>query len=226
MVAYLDTQTIDTEFKTDVIDRNVSAALGSHLLQVKAWYSDGTSAQDQVTFSVSSAAAVTISSPVPGTTVSTPLHVLADENTSRSATSMQVFLDGAAGPISANSDRLDTQVEVTPGAHSLDVKATYSDGTSSTATAAFSVRDGSVAITSPAAGATVSSPVHVVANESSSRNATTMKVYLDNVAVYTISNSDTVDTQVSAAAGAHTVTVKAWYSDGTFAARSVAFNVQ
>ncbi|HZF10567.1 MAG TPA: hypothetical protein VFE33_17415 [Thermoanaerobaculia bacterium] len=226
MVAYLDGQTIDTEFKTDVIDRNVSAALGSHLLAVKAWYSDGTSAQDQVTFSVSSAAAVTLSSPVAGTTVSTPLHVLANENTSRSAISMQVFLDGTAGPTLANSDSLDTQVEVTPGSHTLDVKATYSDGTSSTATATFSVRDGSVAITSPAVGVTGSSPVHVVANESSSRNATTMKVYLDDVAVYTIASSDTVDTQVSAAAGAHTVTVKAWYSDGTFSARSVAFTVQ
>jgi hypothetical protein len=225
LVANLDGKDFYVAFKTDTLDINVAAAPGSHTLQVKAWYSDGSFAKAQLTFTVSSAAAVTITSPIAGGSFNTPLRVLANENTSKSATSFQVFLDGVAGP-SVASDSLDTSIEVTPGSHTVDVKATYGDGTSNTATATFTVRTGAVTVTSPTAGSTVSSPVHVVANESSSASATAMKVYLDNVVVYSISNSDTVDTTISAAPGAHEIIVKAWYADGTLARRVVDFTVQ
>jgi hypothetical protein len=158
--------------------------------------------------------------------VGTPLRVVANENTSRTASTLRVYLDGVAGPSVSNSDLLDTNIEVTPGSHSIEVRATYSDGTTNSATATFTARDGKVTITSPADGATVSSPVHVVANESSSRTATAMKVYLDNVVVYSINSSETVDTYVSATPGGHQIVVKAWYSDGTVAKRVVNVTVQ
>jgi hypothetical protein len=101
------------------------------------------------------------------------------------------------------------------------VKATYTAGGSSTASQTFTVRAGAVTITSPADGATVTSPIHVVASESSSLSATAMKVYLDGTGVYTVNNSDTVDTSVTAGSGAHQITVKAWYADGTASQRTV-----
>ena len=53
-----------------------------------------------------------------------------------------------------------------------------------------------------------------------------MKVYLDGAGVYSVNNSDSVDTTVTAAAGPHQITVKAWYADGTVSQRSVNVTVQ
>jgi hypothetical protein len=125
----------------------------------------------------------------------------------------------------AGTGHVNQSIDAAPGSHTVTVKATYTAGGTSTASQTFNVRAGAVTITSPADGATVSSPIHVVANESSSLAATAMKVYLDGTSVYTINNSDTVDTSVAAASGPHQITVKAWYADGTVSQRIVSVTV-
>jgi hypothetical protein len=138
---------------------------------------------------------------------------------------MKLYLDGVGSNTLYNTDSYDVTVDAAPGVHSLTVKAWYTDGSLSSSNLSFTIREGSVAITSPASGATVSSPIHVVANESSSLAAISMKVYLDGTSVYSVTGSDTVDTSVPATSGSHTITVKAWYADGTVAERKVAVTV-
>ncbi|MFP5288816.1 MAG: hypothetical protein ACLGI9_23975, partial [Thermoanaerobaculia bacterium] len=221
MIVYLDNQAIYKVYETSSINTSVSAPPGTHKLVVKAWYSDGSSTTATHTFTVSSAPAVTITSPVSGGTYSDPFRVLAHENTSRNATSMQYVLDSAGGPTIYNTDVYDALIDAGPGTHTLIVKAWYSDGTLNESRHTFTVREGKVNITSPANGAIVSSPIRVVASEGSTLSATSMKVYLDDVLRYSVSNSDSVDTTITASSGAHELTVKAWYSDGTVAERRV-----
>ena len=228
IIAYLDGESIDKVFKTESIDTglgSVSFPAGQHTLVVKAYYSDGTSASASASLTVSIAPAVTISPPVGSATYNSPVLVRADENTAQSASAMEVDLDGVAVATLTGTDTVDQLIDAAPGSHTVTVKATYADGSSSTATQTFSVRTGAVTITSPTNGSTVASPVHVVANESSSLSATAMKVYLDGAGVYTVNNSDTVDTTVIATSGPHQITVKAWYADGTVAERKVNITV-
>ncbi len=70
-----------------------------------------------------------------------------------------------------------------------------------------------VTVTSPAAGQTVGSPIHVVASAASSNPITAMRIYLDNNSVYTASASK-IDQYVNASAGTHNLTVQAWDSTG------------
>ncbi|HEV7517569.1 MAG TPA: hypothetical protein VGR07_14815 [Thermoanaerobaculia bacterium] len=228
ILLFLDGTSIDKVFKTESVDTgvNVSIPAGTHTLVAKAYYSDGTSCSAQAGVTASSAPAVTISSPVGAATYNSPFLVLADENTAASAAAIEIDLDGAAVTTLLNTDHVSPLIDAAPGSHTVTVKATYGDGTSSTASQTFTVRAGSVAITSPADGAAVTSPIHVVANESSTLSATSMKVYLDGTGVYTVNNSDTVDTTVTAAAGPHQITVKAWYADGTVSQRTVNVVVQ
>ena len=71
-----------------------------------------------------------------------------------------------------------------------------------------------VTISSPTNGATVASPVHVVASASSSNPITSMRIYVDNVSVYS-NSSNRIDTSISMATGSHVLVVQAWDSKGT-----------
>lgn len=72
----------------------------------------------------------------------------------------------------------------------------------------------SVTICSPANGVTVTSPVSVVAGTTDTAHpVTAMKVYVDNVAVYTVQASQ-LSTSLSMSGGQHNITVNAWDSSG------------
>jgi len=83
-----------------------------------------------------------------------------------------------------------------------------------------------VTITSPANGATVSSPVRVTASATadSGKSISSAIIYLDNVNVYSI-YSNKVDTYVSMGTGTHTIQVKSWDNFGTIYQQSVIVNV-
>ena len=68
-----------------------------------------------------------------------------------------------------------------------------------------------VTVSSPANGATVTSPVHVVASAASSTSAsiTTTRIYLDNVRVYQV-HTNRINTYLTMNVGAHNLTVQAW----------------
>lgn len=70
-----------------------------------------------------------------------------------------------------------------------------------------------VTISAPTPGATSASPVHFVASASSSAPITSMQIYVDNVSVFSTSNSS-LDALVSMAIGSHNVVVQAWDSTG------------
>ena len=72
-----------------------------------------------------------------------------------------------------------------------------------------------VTISSPASGATVSSPVKFVASAASSTGypITAMRIYVDSVSVYRVTASS-LSTYLSLANGSHNVTIVAWDSTG------------
>ena len=91
---------------------------------------------------------------------------------------------------------------------------TGSGGSSGTCTA--STVNPSVTICTPANGATVTSPVHIVAETTSTTYHTTaIWVYVDNVVQYkSASNATSIDTNIAMSAGTHSVNVQAWNSAG------------
>lgn len=66
---------------------------------------------------------------------------------------------------------------------------------------------------SPAAGSTVASPVHFVAAAKSTHPISAMRIYVDNIAKFTV-NASSLDTSVALATGTHFVVVQAWDSTG------------
>src|ERR1035437_515131 len=70
----------------------------------------------------------------------------------------------------------------------------------------------SVTVCAPANNAVVTSPFEVIAGTTdTSHPVTAMRVYLDNVSVYSV-KTNTLNTPVTATAGTHHLTVQAWDS--------------
>src|SRR4051812_37264535 len=88
----------------------------------------------------------------------------------------------------------------------------------------ISAHAGTLTLSSPASGATVTAPVHVVASASSSSTVTAIKIYLDGSSVYSKSASS-IDTTISASSGSHQITVKGWDKTGASFYKTVSVTV-
>jgi hypothetical protein len=86
------------------------------------------------------------------------------------------------------------------------------------------ISSASVTISSPSAGSSVGSPVHIVANSNSSHAVVAMAIYLDNAIQYKVSAAN-VDTYVSTSAGSHYVVVQSWDSIGYVQKQALTINV-
>ena len=67
----------------------------------------------------------------------------------------------------------------------------------------------------PQNGATVTSPVVVQALDESSKTAVAMQVYLDDVMVFQMKNTESLVASITTTTGSHRIAAKSWYADGT-----------
>jgi len=122
--------------------------------------------------------------------------------------------------------------------YELDLKATDSSGVSTTKIIRININyvqgggspctlntaNPSVTICSPAANSTVSSPVHIVAGSTNSAGVTSMKIYLDGLAKYSIASNKT-DTSLAMANGTHRLTVQSFDKLGRYVNQTENFTV-
>lgn len=83
---------------------------------------------------------------------------------------------------------------------------------------------GTVTVTSPANGATVTSPTKFIASASSSAPVTAMRIYVDNQSAFT-TYSDKIDTSLTLATGTRNIVVQAWDSTGAVSKTNLTINV-
>jgi hypothetical protein len=92
-----------------------------------------------------------------------------------------------------------------------------------TAIVSIAAHAGTMSMSSPVNGTTVSSPIHVKASATSSSTIKAYKVYLDSTAVF--SSTGAIDTFIPASSGSHKITAKAWDSSGAIISTSVTVTV-
>ena len=98
-------------------------------------------------------------------------------------------------------------------------------GATSTSGVACTAASPGVNVCSPAADSTAGSSVHFVAAASSTHPITTMRIYIDNAARYTV-NASSLNTSLAVADGTHSVVVQAWDSNGTMFKTPLTIHVQ
>jgi hypothetical protein len=197
---------------------------GTHLVTIKAWDSNGNPFSQQLSVNEVAAAGVTVTSPTAGSTVPSPVHVVASGTSSVGVAAMQIYADGQL-VYTVNSSSIDTNIPLSAGNHTLVIKMWDNNGnpTSKSLTITASASAG-VNVSSPTAGQSVGSPVHVVASGTSPAGVAAMQIYADGQLVYQV-NSSNIDTMLPLSTGSHYLTIKMWDNNGTPTSKSVTVNV-
>jgi hypothetical protein len=82
----------------------------------------------------------------------------------------------------------------------------------------------SITVCSPTAGATVSSPVHIVAGTTNSSGVVAIAIYIDSSLVYK-ANVSAVNQNIAVNAGNHNLTIQSWDNAGRITKESLQFTV-
>jgi Bacterial Ig domain len=219
--------------------RNFSLAMTIMPVVIAAGCNGGGSASSTSSTSTTSSQPSTttsnlaITSPAAGASVSSPFTLTATATTcdSQTVTSIGYVLDSGSTYTTTNGTALSAQVTATAGAHTVSVVATGSSGATCNASTTFTVTASTtgsdLAISSPASGATVTSPFTLKASATTcdGQSIASIGYSIDTGSTTVLSGSSSIDASVTAAAGAHTVYVKAWGSSGAECDANVAITV-
>jgi len=226
MRLYIDSVAIIT-VNGGSLNTSQNVATGSHSIVVVAWTNTGASlrAQESITVgSGSTAVSVTIS-PTSATLApsATQQFTATVQNTTNQAVTWSV--DGVVGGSSTTGTVTTAGLYTAPstsGTHT--VTATSQADTTKSASASVTVSSASscsatpgvVTICTPANGATVTSPVtfQAVAGAPSGSTISSMRLYIDSVAIITV-NGASLFTSQTVATGAHNIVVNAWTNTGS-----------
>ena len=180
-------------------------------------------AQAQCTLN-STSPSVTICSPSNGATVSSPVNIVAGTTDNSSTVRyLQIYIDGAK-EYQVSAGQLNTSLSMSDGSHRLTVQAIDAAGHTFKTTIYITVSSSSgggggpctlsstspsVTICSPSDGATVSSPVNIVAGTTdTSSTVNYLQIYVDGAKQYQVS-ANQLNTSLSMSTGTHRLTVQA-----------------
>lgn len=230
----------------DRISTLLSLSAGTHSVVVKAWDTAGPFSKSFTltvgsgggsSCSATSNRMVKICSPVAGSTVSSPVQVLAGLRSDSGISASQIYLDGVkVYQAGAGTTTVNQSLSMSAGSHRITVKGwdsagsfsssvTITVGASSSSSCTVSANR-TVHICSPTSGSTVSSPVRVLAGLRSDSGISAGQIYLDGTKIYQYpAGTKTIDQSISMAGGSHRITVKGWDSSGSFSS-SVSITVQ
>lgn len=164
-------------------------------------------------------------------TVSSPIQVLANTRDALPIEAMKIYVDGVS-KFFTTDDLLSGRISLPPGDHQMEVKAWDRLGPFAQ-TLNFTVATGcvlsgidrTVKICTPAAGATLTSPVHIQATLSDTGNVTAAQIYVDGVLSWSTGFTHLVDTSLPIPSGSRRITVKGWDAAGAFS-QTLNINVQ
>lgn len=166
---------------------------------------------------------VTLSSPLNGTTVSSPVQVVTKATGgSYPVTATWIYVDNQPA-YKTSSSSVNTSLTLSPGSHHIVPVSWNSAGQAFVASATITVSNPAtvststtgVNVSSPSAGATVTSPVLFAASATapSGRTISAMRIYVDSANAYTV-GAASLKASLSMAAGSHAISMQAWDSTG------------
>lgn len=176
---------------------------------------------------------VTVCSPANGASVASPVRFTAAAKSTLPITAMRIYIDNISVYLTSAAS-LDVSLAVASGTHNVVVQAWDSSGavfkaspiTLTVLPSQCSASGVGVTVCSPTPGATVTSPVHVIAAaKSATAPITAMRIYVDNVSLYT-ANAAAIDTTLTIASGTHSMVVQAWDSTGAVFKTPLTIQVQ
>ncbi len=230
------------------LNATISMTQGSHSVTVQAWDAAGAIFKKTITITVGTSSpppcalstverSVTVCKPANGAIVTSPVNIVAGTtDTASRVTAMKIYVDNVTA-YSVNASSLNANVAMANGSHSITVQAwdasgavfkktiTVNVGTSTPAPCTLSTIDKTVTICKPTNGASVTSPVNVVAGTTDKASTVTaMRIYVDNQSVF-LTNAASLNTNLTLSTGSHSLVVQAWDAAGAVFNKGITINV-
>lgn len=184
--------------------------------------------------SLPSLAAVNVTSPYNGSTVSSPFTLTASASvcSGQPIASIGYSIDASSSTIVDNGEYLQASVSASVGGHTIHVKAWGTGGAVCVSDVAVTVSAGSSSsggpsVASPVNGSTLVSPFQLSATASGcdGQPVTAMGYSMDDSSYTSIVNSTMLNASVTSGTGGHTVHVKSWGNAGAACDTDVAVNI-
>jgi hypothetical protein len=218
---YVDDQ---IAFKTSsgAVDTTVQLSTGTHKIQAQAWDTSGALFISKEFVTVQATAQVIVSSPAAGSTVGSPVHVVANGSSPNGIDAMQIYADGQL-VYTRKSAAIDTYVTLAPGIHNLTVKMWDLNGnTTKQALTVNATAIAGITLVAPASGSTLGSPLHVIATSTTGNPSDpigAMRIYVDDQSIFT-QQADHLDSLVTLPSGNHRIVIVAWDQVGAAMTKS------
>ena len=184
--------------------------------------------------------AAKICSPVNGSTVTSPVHLVIGTTDSHRITEINTYVDNVSVYKTTTASSVDTTVVIAPGTHTLRIQVWDTTGTIYRDSVSITVSGSGppppppsctpatnpgAKICVPTSGSTVSSPFNVnVVTQDSAHKISAIYTYIDNVVVNK-TNSASASFSATASNGNHNLRVQVWDSTGAIYRDSVNFTV-
>ena len=212
------------------INTNLNMSSGTHTIDARAWDTSGNFGDQYISVTVStSQTTVNVSSPTNGSTVDSPINMQASATPAngRTIVGWWVYLDSVGVYNAGAVDSINTNVNASPGNHTLVIRAWDSSGGYASQTVNVTVQQQGVSVnlTTPTNGSTHNSPVQVIANAWASDGINGWKIYVDSDPVFGQNGVSQINTWVNMSGGWHTVIVRAWDNKGAYGDQTVNVNV-
>ncbi len=204
------------------INPAISIANGKHTLLVRTWDSSGAYGDQTLNLTVSTLnPTLSVATPANKSQVGSPVNIIASASPTAGHTisGWWVYVDGNAVFNAGPMNTFNANVGISPGAHSVKVRAWDSSGSYADQTLSLTtVNKPAVAVAAPTHSANVISPMNVQASATPSKGQriTGWYVYVDGKAAYNTGATSSINANIQASAGSHTVLVRAWDSSGVF----------
>jgi hypothetical protein len=188
--------------------------------------------------SASAFGGVTVNTPANGVTTQSPVHFVASASTTCSGgvASMGIYAGSNLAYV-VKGPKLDTTLDLAPGTHKVTVKEWNNCGSAGQAltitvsgpaeNTSTVTGQSAVNVSAPTSNSTVSSPVHFVANAttSCSKGVSALGVYVNNSLKAAVPGSS-LNTSLALSSGTHNTVVQSWDKCGGFAKKAVTLQVQ
>jgi len=216
---------------TDTINISLTMSDGEHTVLVRAWDTSGAFGDQTISLNVGAAKpSVTVSAPANHAEVGSPVNVVssASPTSGHSITGWWVYVDGAGVYNAGAVDKINTDISIGAGEHSMLVRVWDSSGAYGDQTLTITVSNKpAVAVSEPLTGSEVNSPIHIQASATpgSGQSISGWRIYVDGAGVYKGGAAPSIDAKVTASIGTHNVLVRAWDTSGAYGDQTLSLQV-
>lgn len=228
---YVDGAPVFNTGAVSMINPSLTLTNGTHTILARAWDTSGAYGSQTLSVNVTAAGpTISVAAPTTDLTLGSPVNIIASALPSAgySISKWSIYVDGSDVYNAGAVDSINTNIAMTNGSHQVKVQSGDTSGMSRTQSLSVIVSSQpAVALATPLPAGSVNSPINVQASASPSpgHQITGWYVYLDGNAVYNTGAVGSINININASSGAHTLTVRAWDSSGAFGSQIVIVQV-